>query len=244
LRVHRFVLRRAIGGWNNPWLGAFIREVWRFRTARRREVALHYAPELWHEVMPEILLVQLRDELKALERKFGFRLPRVSVFLFQAVGCVTELFGPRYGGLALPSFNAIVVGEHANTEEDVRHELVHLYAARWNPNPPPLLSEGLAVHLQQRWQGLPVAMYIRRFGSRSEWTLSSLFDRSFFFDSPFRRGCYGIAGSFTGFVIDEFGWNAYRALYQTCRPNLVDVAFRKSLGISFEEAEARWRNRI
>lgn len=244
LRVHPFVISRALYGWRQPWLGKFVREIWRFRTARQREVILHYAPELWHEVLPEIFLVQLKDELKALERKFSFRLPRASVFLFPAAGSITELFGSRYAGgaLALPSFDAIVVSEHANDEEDVRHELVHLFAARWNRYAPPLLSEGLAVHLQRRWQGYPIAAYVRRFGNRSEWTLSSFFDESYFYDSPYRRACYGIAGSFTGFLIDQFGWDAYRSLYRSCRPNRVERAIKRSLGISFSEAEARWRN--
>ncbi len=243
-RVHRFVASRAFSGWNYPWLGAFIREVWRFRTARGRAAVLHYAPELGHEVMPEILLVQWSDELKALEKTFGFRLPRVSVFLFQAVGCVTEIFGPRYGGLALPAFNAIVVGEHPNSQEDVRHELVHLFASRWNLHAPPLLAEGLAVHLQKRWRGYPIATFMRRFGSRSEWTLASLFDESIFFDNTFRQACYVIAGSFSGFLIDEFGWDAYRTLYRSCGPNVEETAFRRSLGISLAEAESRWRSQF
>jgi hypothetical protein len=244
LRVRRFVGSFALGGWNNPWLGAFIREVWRYRTTRRHEIVLHYAPELRHEIIPEMLLLQSRAELKALERKFGFRLPRVSVFLFPAVGCVMEVFGPQCAALALPSFNAIVVGDRENSEEDVRHELVHLFAYRWNAHAPPLLCEGLAMHLQQRWQSQPIATLVRRFGSRSEWTLRSLLDRSFFFDAAYRHACYIIAGSFSGFLIDEFGWDVYRRLYRSCRPHLVEWAFRRSLGIAFEEAESRWRKQF
>jgi hypothetical protein len=124
LRVRRFVVSRALGGRKHPWLGPFIRAVWPFRTIRKREIVLHYAPEIWHEVAPEILLLHWADELKGLERKFAFRLPRVQVFLFSAVGGIRELFGPEYGGLALPAQNAIVVADHSNTHEDVRHELV------------------------------------------------------------------------------------------------------------------------
>jgi hypothetical protein len=229
---------------NNLWLRPFIREVWRFRTTHRREVVLHYAPELMHDIVPEMLLLRWKDELKSLEAKFHFRLSRVNVFLFSAVGCIKEMFGPEYGALALPSFNAIVVGDHANDHEDVRHELVHLFAARWNVNAPPLLTEGLAVHLQQLCCGYPIATLVRRFGSRSEWALSSLFDRTFFYKSSYRHACYMIAGSFTGFLIDEFGWDAYRTLYRTCQPHLVEWAFQRSLGVSFGEAEARWRKQL
>jgi hypothetical protein len=243
-RVSRFLVPRALGRWNRPWLDAFLREVWRFRTVRRREVVLHYAPELMHDLVPEMLLLRWREELKLLERKFGFRISRVNVFLFSAVGCVTEIFGPPYAGLALPEFRTIVVGDHENVHEHVRHELVHLFAARWNLHAPPLLAEGLAVHLQQQWCGYPIATFVRRFGSRSEWTLCRLLDPRFFFSSEYRHACYMIAGSFTGFLIDEFGWDAYRTLYRWCRPHLMKWAFKSTLGVSFEEAEARWRKRL
>jgi hypothetical protein len=244
LRVRRFVLSPAFLYRNDQWLRPFVREVWRFRTHYRREIVLHYAPELMHDLVPEMLLLRWKDELKSLEAKFGFRLPRVNVFLFAAAGCISELFGPRYGGLALPTFNSIVVADHANDHEDVRHEFVHLFAARWNLFAPPLLTEGLAMHLQQQWQGFPIATLVRRFGNRSEWTLRSLLDQSFFFDKPYRHACYVIAGSFTGFLIDEFGWDAYRRLYGWCRPQLVEWAFKRSLGVSFDEAETRWRSQL
>ena len=243
LRVRRFVVSRALAGWKHPWLGAFIQEVWRFRTTRRRGIVLHYAPEIWHAVAPEILLVHWADELKRLERRFAFRLPRVDVFLFSAVGCIQDIFGP-VGGVALPAQNAIVVIDHAYTHEDVRHELVHLFAGRWNRNAPPLLTEGLAMHVQERECGQPIATLIRRFGSRSEWTLRDLLDPRIFFDATYRYACYTIAGSFSGFLIDEYGWDAYRNLYRRCRPHLVEWAFRRSLGISFKEAEELWRKQL
>jgi len=105
------------------------------------------------------------------------------------------------------------------------------------------LSEGLAVHLQRFWSGYPVATLTRRLGNRGEWPFRRLLERSFFFDRTYRRACYMLAGSFTGFLIEEFGWEAYRKLYRKCRPHLVEWAFQRELGISFAEAEARWRER-
>ena len=43
-----------------------MREVWRFRTAYSRKIVLHYAPELGHEVVPELLLLHWTNELKRL----------------------------------------------------------------------------------------------------------------------------------------------------------------------------------
>jgi hypothetical protein len=99
------------------------------------------------------------------------------------------------------------------------------------------------MHVQQRWSGQPIATLIRRFASRSEWILSELLDPRFFFDPTYRYTCYTIAGSFSGFLIGEFGWEAYRQLYRRCRPHLTEWAFRRSLGISFKEAEELWRQK-
>jgi hypothetical protein len=244
-RLRKFLMVRGLGGsWSDPWLKAFIEDVWKFRTASSREAVVHYAPEVALEIFPEFLLPQCKDELKKLERRFGFGLGRVNIFLFADAARIAEIFGPEYGGLALSSFNAIVVGYRLNLDEDVRHELVHLFAGHWNRAAPPLLSEGLAVHLQRRWNGYPIGALVRRFGSRSEWTLRSLLKPGFFFDPTYRHACYTIAGDFTGFLIEEFGWEAYRKLYRRCRPNLVNWAFKRSFGVSLEEAETQWRQCI
>jgi len=100
------------------------------------------------------------------------------------------------------------------------------------------------VHLQQRWGGQPIATVVRRFASRSEWILGDFVDREFFFDPANRLACYMIAGSFSGFLIEEFGWEAYRQLYRRCSPHLVEWAFQRSLGVSFKVAEELWRKRI
>jgi hypothetical protein len=44
LRVRGYVFSCAMGNLRAQWLGPFIREVWRFRTVRSREIVLHYAP--------------------------------------------------------------------------------------------------------------------------------------------------------------------------------------------------------
>ena len=236
-RVSRFVLR---GRWRDRWISPFIREVWPYHTTSCREVAMHHAPHLG-DYVPELLILRWKDELKTLEKRFGFRLPRVQIFLFPFVCDINNVFGQECGGLALPSFNSIVVGEHATLHEIVRHEFVHLFAARWNASPSLLLQEGLAVHLQKSCNGYPIDALVRRFGGRSEWTLRALQDRDFFFERTYRHACYMIAGSFTGYLIDEFGWDAYRALYRRSGSRLFERSFEQTLGVSFQEAESRWQ---
>jgi hypothetical protein len=95
--------------------------------------------------------------------------------------------------------------------------------------------------LQKTCNGYPIDALVRRFGGRSEWTLRSLQDRDFFFERTYRHACYMIAGSFTGFLVEEFGWETYRMLYRRCGPRRFEQAFEQTLGVSLDEAESRWR---
>src|SRR5262245_41821706 len=82
-RLRRFLFQRALGRHHLPWLAPFLEEVWGFHHAGSRAIVLHYDPAHDFEVFPEFLLLQCQRELKALAQRFGFRLPRVNVFVFQ-----------------------------------------------------------------------------------------------------------------------------------------------------------------
>jgi hypothetical protein len=99
----------------------------------------------------------------------------------------------------------------------------------------------LAVFLQRTIRGRPVDAAARRYCSRGDWNLRSLVERDFFFGNEYRHACYVLAGSFTSFLIERYGWEAYRKLYSTCHPHHVEWAFQSSLGTTFDEAEAQWR---
>jgi len=96
-RVRPYFVARALGGWHR--LGPFIGEIWKFHTARGEKAVLHYDAELERKVLPELVLLRCKNELRTLEKTFGFRLDRVNVLLFQCPQLIAEIFGPEYGGL-------------------------------------------------------------------------------------------------------------------------------------------------
>jgi hypothetical protein len=52
-------------------------------------------------------------------------------------------------------------------------------------------------------------------------------------------------GSFTGFLIRRFGWDAYRRFYRAALPNeRFDYTFRSHFGLDLEEAEVQWRGEL
>ena len=126
--------------------------------------------------------------------------------------------------------------------EIIRHEFAHLFARRcigqWNC---PLLDEGLAVWLQETYfgQALDGAALVafRRRGIRP----SAMLARSFFFDERWTQECYILAGSFTGFLMRRLGSKGF---WRFCHRTAIwgyRKSIKRSLGMSLEEAEARWR---
>ncbi|MBI3947585.1 MAG: hypothetical protein HY321_16805 [Armatimonadetes bacterium] len=55
---------------------------------------------------------------------------------------------------------------------------------------------------------------------------------------------YPISGSFTGFLIDEIGWERYRGFYSDARARTFEAALQRHCGMSLPEAERRWRSGI
>ena len=61
-----------------------------------------------------------------------------------------------HGFAAKPNVLVAVMDPEPPLAEIVRHEMVHLFSARWCFSANPLFSEGLAVWLQKTWYGFPV----------------------------------------------------------------------------------------
>jgi hypothetical protein len=166
------------------------------------------------------------------------------VFLFSAHADVGRVFGREYGGVALIDANAIAVAAGDSLREDVRHELAHLFAARWNPQAPPLLGEGLAVWLQGTQHGEPIDAMAWPWVGDARLGLRSLLDRGFFFAEPHRHTCYLLAGSFTGFLLRRHGRKAYRRLYARVGRRGFEREFHRCLGMSLDDAERQWRHEL
>jgi len=80
--------------------------------------------------------------------------------------------------------------------------------------------------------------------TQTETKIEQLLSPEFFFDARNCYACYMMAGSFTGYLIDQFGWDSYRNLYCLCDGIGFEKKFEKCLGTSFEVVAKQWRQKI
>ncbi len=229
--------RLGLVGWK-PGLFFYrlTRLVARFRSIRAGRVSVLFPPGLDGSVALDAIIRAAEEERDDLARRFGFRIRRrLRIVLFPDGRELSGAFGRPVRGLALVPANAVLLAAEAARREGLRHELAHLFAARWNLNPPPLFQEGLAVWLEGSARDAPA--------TAGQWSdvADLLEDRHFFSNDQVDR-CYGQAGIFTGFLIRRFGWDRYRAFYRKARRSGLPRAFAKHYGMPLEVAWLRCRD--
>jgi hypothetical protein len=193
----------------------------------------------------QMLLQRCESERDELAEWFGFRLRRrLAVFLLDDKNVMSEVFERRASGFAMVPGNAIVLAADTGLEEVMRHELVHLFAARWSVLARPLFSEGIAVWLQRTWGGVPIDAKALRLIQNGRPSLSVLLSRKYFFADTNRNACYALAGSFTGFLIRRYGVEAYRKFFRKTDALNFQSTFRKVFGVTFAKAEWQWRTQL
>jgi hypothetical protein len=225
------------------WLWRFLRAVRRFRTATNGHIVLHYAAELDGKRELPALMQHLADELDLLTRWFSSPLPgRVVVFLFADRATIARIFGPYYGGTALSRANAIVIADDGWIQISTRHELAHLFSARWSERAPPLLSEGLSVWLEWAEDAQTVDAMAREPMHGPSQNLSQLLNPEFFFSEAYRHSCYLLAGSFCGFLIRGYGRERFEKLYKLCNGRRSEAKFKQCYDMTLEQAQSQWRS--
>jgi hypothetical protein len=226
-------------------LWKFAWRVREFYSARAGRVRLRFSPELSGRWDLQLVLACCRQEFERLATTFAdVRVRRCAVFLFPSAKEIGQAYGRVVGGFALPAERVVVIGIDDFLRESLRHELVHLFAGEWNPHPPLLLQEGLAVHLQGSRYGQALdksAIYCLGAGRRR---LTSLLEEGKFFCDARRHANYTVAGSFTGFLIRRFGWQKYRLLYRAATAKNFESTFQSVFSLTLEEAEAQWRSEL
>jgi hypothetical protein len=166
----------------------------------------------------------------------------VVVFLFADRATIARIFGPYYGGTALSRANAIVVADDGWIEISTRHELTHLFSARWSERAPPLLCEGLSVWLERAEDRQAIDEMARKELHGQSQSLSQFLNPAFFFSEHFRHSCYVLAGSFCGFLIRRHGWERFEKLYKLCNGRRFEAKFKQCYGKTLEQAESQWRS--
>jgi hypothetical protein len=224
------------------WLGRLLGEALDFHTVAAPGVVLHYSPQIRDPQQVALLLERCQAGREELTQRFGFRLRRrVAVFLFATTADAAKVMGRPFYGLAFGMAHVVfLAADDPLLPETTRHELVHVFAARWKPRTVALLQEGLAMWLQETSVGRPIDVAALEFLNNRELTLSRLLQDRFFLAEPQRHSCYVLAGSFTGFLIRRHGWAAYRKLYRGATLSF-RRQFRKHLGMTLEQAEQQWR---
>jgi hypothetical protein len=242
-----------------PWLWRFLARTRRFLAVSGHRIVLRYAPELHSAIDAQELLFLAENALAVLEARFGrlsvfwdgkaigpvFR-KRVHVCLFPRYQSVQAIFGKRFGGIALTQLHTVVIPfEGVRLEEWLKHELGHLFSDRWNAFAPPLFQEGLSTWLQGTDRGYTIDAMAVTLIRREEYHLRPVLDGQFFFREENHWAYYILAGSFTGFLIRRFGWDAYQRFY--CRlagKRRFDGSFHKHFSMTLEQAEELWREEL
>lgn len=233
-----FALAGAIAIW--------MRRKYEWKTLRGEHIELRYAASLGLHTHWSSMLRQWEAQLDDLTARFGTPLTRRVRVLF--VPSLPE-YAPKFRNravkaVALGAANTILAEGSAIRQfpsELVRHELTHLFAYRWARRSIPIMCEGLATYLQETQGGYPIDRYARAYlRRRDEPVLPSLVQRRWKRDSSVHEK-YMLAGSFTRFLIEHFGWEGYRQFYRRARLRRFATRFQRQFGITLPDAERIWR---
>jgi hypothetical protein len=237
---------KAMFGAEPPWIRRLVAVGRWFEVLAGPRVVLRYAPEVKQFWFPELALKLCEQELEWLTKRFEFSLRQpVTVFLMARTRAYQSIFRDHFGGRALPAANVIVLSDESwLLTESIRHELVHLFTASWNEDAPPLLNEGLAVALQGRCDGRLLDHVPNYIFKDRRLKLAAMVDPQYFYEKNRCRGCYALAGSFTGFLLRRFGWSCFRELFIHSTKEGFRAQFKQRLGLALEEAEAAWREEV
>jgi hypothetical protein len=238
--VRVFLSWGAYGEWRpSLWLWRVSRRVVSFCTMTSARVSLLFPAGLDEAIELQEIIRWSEADLDDLSLRFGIRLPRrLTVVLTSSHQDLTDDFGRPMAGTALMPANAVVLAADSPLRKVLRHELVHLFAFRWNRCAPHLVQEGLAVWLQ----GTTPDQTDTAEGIGSVLTLDSdpspLLDPRHFFAPDRVHVSYALAGGFTGYLIRRFGWDHYQRFYSKVDRWTFRSVFHRQFGMSFEAA---WR---
>jgi hypothetical protein len=225
-------------------------EMWRWhRTVRRyrgtfhKQILLSYDPCALDDEQATRIIATTQACLAELAAWHGFRLRgRVCVFVLPTVAEIQSIFGSGYHALAWPSKRAIVVPAGGGIDETIRHELSHLFSAKWNANALPLLDEGMATWWEYQCGKSATDAWGHYFVPHAR--LQDLLDPDRFYQQEPLHASYLLAGSFIGFLICRYGKERYRDLYRRATFQSFERCFYDCFGLTLAEAEARWRVEI
>jgi hypothetical protein len=221
-----------------------VRRNMRFREGERFVLAY----EAVFEPQSEMLYQQAASALEAAESFLQTPVEGVNRYL---VVVATEQFfearnRPRgYAGWADYDMEAVSVvhnGDESRYYQILLHEWTHIVTACWNEDAPALFLEGVAratEHHASPTAAHADALYFLHYFPNSPLLL--LLDGTRFYDQEWQSAHYAWAGSFTLYLIEQFGLARFREFYEQLRKGEEDRAFQQVFGVSMGQAELLWR---
>ncbi len=152
----------------------------------------------------------------------------------------------EFGGRAHQSAVAIEVvyrGDLEQVQRTMRHEFAHLITACWYEAAPALFKEGIAEATEHHDDALTLhrdaLYYLYAYPS---YPLVALLEDTRFYAQEWRYATYAWAGSFTWYLLEQFGLARFRRFYHRLAHQSVEAAFHAEFAMSFGQAELLWRN--
>jgi hypothetical protein len=217
----------------------------RFRSSFRNQIVVRYDPSTLDEERVTPIIAMTDACLEELAAWHGFRLRgRVCVVILQRVSAIQAIFGSRSGALAWPAKRTIVVPATGRIEENIRHELSHLFTAKWNSKALPLLNEGMATWWGKHNGGKSATDALAYYFVPWRLRIGDLVERDRFYQEESLYAAYSLAASFTGFLIRGYGKQCYRDFYQRATERDFERCFYECFAMTLAEAETRWRVEI
>lgn len=227
----------------------FGRKVRKFQRLTFPDLDLFVAPELENATDWQNLANQITEVQKELQNRFGFPLKhRLTVFIFPTMSEISSIFRGISAGVAMPYGDGVafaweVLKTTKVLQEPLRHELAHLFAYRLGKGQPVFKREGLSEWLQETEEGLPIDLQaLSEILSGNELPLLHLFNDDYFRTSE--PESYFFAGSFTGFLIERFGWDAYCRFYSASDSRNFEREFEKHFSMNLLTAEMLWKKTL
>jgi hypothetical protein len=159
--------------------------------------------------------------------------PRPHLFLVRGPDDIRTLVGQPAGGWTEPDANAVLVAVGEEAPPALRHELGHLFTHRlWGRPRGVWLSEGVAVYAVGHCAGIPLHQWAAALQRAGESASLDLLQREFDFT---RAAPHLLAGSFVTFVVDRYGIETVRMLWQRGLEST-----QRALDASGIDLEAEW----
>jgi len=246
-----WVVVAVLGVWAGVRVGSVAKRVYLYqRRLRSRDSERFFAfayeatLEPHSERLHQLALQTLREAETYLQTTLLSKLGMVEI-ITEPLAQIWKGEPIQYSGWASRETESVMVIYREDTDTLYRtllHEWAHIITAYWNENAPTLFLEGIAVATEYHAELLEAhanALYfLHYFPVRP---LPLLLDKTHFYDQEWQRAHYAWAGSFTLYLIEQFGLARFREFYTYCRQGEEDRIFQQVFGMSLGQAEMLWR---